>query len=79
MASAERNSRNLYPRHFGDALLDAPVGEVRGQLALDRERSTASGADRAVFGLWAIAGLALAGPTGVALIAPPVLLLGWIF
>jgi hypothetical protein len=24
-------------------------------------------------------GLALAGPTGVALIAPPVLLLGWIF
>lgn len=54
-----RHSRNLYDRAFGDALLDARVGEMRAELGLDRESPPATVADKLSFAVHAAVGLAL--------------------
>jgi hypothetical protein len=64
-----RQSRNLYRTTFSDELLSRTVGEVRRELALDKEPAPPDAADRRAFVFWSLASVAtLAGTWIVALL-----------
>jgi hypothetical protein len=67
-----RHSRNLYGEPWGDALLDASVGETRRRLALERAAPRATLGDAFGFASWSFAALALA-----VLSSTPLALLVW--
>lgn len=64
-----RRTRNLYGRRIDNALLDRTVAEVRAELGLDAPPPRPRASDRALFGLWMGATLALNALLPLALIA----------
>lgn len=73
-----RRTKNLFANRLDRAVLARPIGEVRGELLLDRDAAEASAADRALFALWSAASLAFyasmpisLGLAALALLAPP--------
>ena len=72
-----RHTRNLYRTDYDDALLDAPLGEVRARLGLAVSQTAppqATLGDRISFAFWLAIALALAAAT----LAPIFLAASWI-
>ncbi len=69
-----RRTRNLYRATFDEALLDAPVGQVRARLGFDDPLAPADFADRLAFTAWSAVALTLWLATAALLVAPLVIL-----
>jgi hypothetical protein len=71
-----RRSRNLYGDVWDETILARSVGEVRRSLRLDAEEAGPTREDKVAFLLWSAASLLTYAATGLAMLAPPVALVG---